>query len=304
MTDAAIAVEAATLRYGDLVAVDKLTFHAEAGSVLALLGPNGAGKTSTVDMLEGYRAPDDGSVCVLGLDPIGDAARLRPHVGLMLQTGGIYNGARAGEVVSLFASFYPEPADPVGLLERVGLAGRAHTTYRRLSGGEQRRLALAVALVGRPEIVFLDEPTAGMDPKARQVTYDLIRELRDEGVTVLLTTHLLDEAENLADQVVIIDRGRLVAEGTPAELMSGGGIRFGIDGPEAPTGIPDDRGIAWPEHLGTVDVLRPGHYLVHTEPTPRNLADIARWAADNGILLRYLTAGARSLEDVFLELVE
>lgn len=304
MTDAAIAVEAATLRYGDLVAVDKLTFHAEAGSVLALLGPNGAGKTSTVDMLEGYRSPDEGSVRVLGLDPIADAARLRPRVGLMLQSGGIYNGARAGEVVSLFASFYPEPADPGVLLERVGLSDRAHATYRRLSGGEQRRLAFAVALVGRPEIVFLDEPTAGMDPKARQVTYDLIRELRDEGVTVLLTTHLLDEAENLADQVVIIDRGRLVAEGTPTELMAGGGIRFGIDGPEAPTSIPGDRGTAWPANLGTVDVLRPGHYLVHAEPTPRNLADIASWAADNGILLRYLTAGARSLEDVFLELVE
>ncbi|MCC7075858.1 MAG: ABC transporter ATP-binding protein [Acidimicrobiia bacterium] len=297
-----MAVEAATLRYGDLTAVDSLTFHAEPASVLALLGPNGAGKTSTVGMLEGYTRPHSGAVRVLGLDPVADAHLLRPRVGLMLQTGGIYNGARASEVVDLFAAFYPDPCDPAGLLDRVGLGARARTPFRRLSGGEQRRLALAVALVGRPEVVFLDEPTAGMDPKARQLTYDLVRELRDDGVTVLLTTHLLDEAEVLADRVVIIDRGRLVAEGTPAELMAGGGIRFGID-PDRAAGSVEVEG-SWPAALGVLDRLRPGHYLVHGDPTPEHLARIARWAADNDILLRYLTAGARSLEDVFLELVE
>lgn len=292
----AIEVDAVTLSYGLHVAVDNLTFRAEPGMVVALLGPNGAGKSSTVEMLEGYRRPNGGRVRVLGCDPIRDAVMLRPRIGIMLQSGGIYNGAKTGEVVRLFAAFYSHPQNPDELLDLVGLTDRARTTCRHLSGGERRRLALAVALVGNPEIVFLDEPTAGMDPKARIVTYEIIRDLRERGATVLLTTHLLDEAEDLADWVVIVDRGRLVAEGTPAELMATRGIQFGTDAKIARD--------AWPECLGALEPLRPGHYLVYADATPERLAAITAWAAEQGILLRYLSAGARCLEDVFLELVQ
>lgn len=293
----AITVDSITKTYGQHEAVSDLSFTVDAGSVFALLGPNGAGKTTTVEILEGYRQPDTGTVSVLGTDPIANAAAIKPRMGLMLQSGGIYPGAHTREVLNLFAAIYPDSEDPDAMLELVGLTESAHTTFRRLSGGEQRRLALAVALIGRPEIVFLDEPTAGMDPKARQLTYSIIDDLRDRGVTVLLTTHLLDEAENLADDVAIIDRGRLVAHGTPAELMtSAHGIRFG-----APADL-DVSGV--PETVGTIEQTRRGHYLAHCEPTPERVAALTAWAAARGVLLTYVQSGSRSLEDVFLETVE
>ncbi len=195
------AIEIADLRvqYGEVTAVDGLSFSVDAGRVLALLGPNGAGKTTTVETLEGYRRPTSGTVRVLGLDPIGEHAALVPQIGVMLQRGGIYPGMPAGEAVRLFAAYYNDPEDPVELMVRVGLHGVARTPWRRLSGGEQQRLSLALAMVGRPRVAFLDEPTAGMDPAARQVLWGIVRELRDRGVCVLLTTHYLEEAERLAD---------------------------------------------------------------------------------------------------------
>ncbi|MGZ6793029.1 MAG: ABC transporter ATP-binding protein, partial [Mycobacteriales bacterium] len=212
-------------RYGDRTAVDGLSFTVAPGTVCALLGPNGAGKTTTVEVAEGFRRADGGAVRVLGLDPGRQA--LRARVGVMPQGGGGYPGLRAGELLRLFASFHREPLDPDDLLERLGLVDVAGTPYRRLSGGQQQRLSLAMAVVGRPELVFLDEPTAGLDPQARRATWDLVQALRADGVTVLLTTHLMDEAAQLADDVVVIDHGRLVAQGSVAELTRGGGqIRF------------------------------------------------------------------------------
>jgi len=297
VTGPAIEVHGFTKRYGSRAAVDDLSFDVAAGAVFALLGTNGAGKTTTVETLEGYRAPDAGTVRVLGLDPIAQGPELKQRMGLMLQSGGIYNGARAAEIVRLFCSFYDRAADPDELLTLVGLDDSRAVTYRRLSGGQQRRLALAVALAGTPDVVFLDEPTAGMDPKARQMTYQIVRDLRARGVTVLLTTHLLNEAEALADTVGILDKGRLVALGSPAELMaSHGGIRFG-----APPRL--DAGTA-PASLGRVVEVREGHYLADVEATPARVADLATWAAAQGILLGYVRSGSRSLEDLFLELVE
>lgn len=297
MTESAIEVRGLTKRYGARAAVDDLSFEVAHGSVFALLGTNGAGKTTTVETLEGYRAPDEGTVRVLGLDPIADGAALKQRMGLMLQSGGIYNGARADEIVNLFCAFYERAGDPDELIALVGLEEGRRTTYRRLSGGQQRRLALAVALAGTPDIVFLDEPTAGMDPKARQVTYQIVRDLRSRGVTVVLTTHLLDEAESLADSVGILDQGRLVALGTPAELMAGhGGIRFG-----APAGLGVERA---PAELGNVVEVRAGHYLADVEATPQRVAQLAAWAEREGVLLAYVRSGSRSLEDLFLELVE
>ena len=230
----AIDVSALVVRYpGGVTAVDGLSFTAERGQVLALLGPNGAGKTTTVETLEGYRSPTSGAVRVLGLDPVDDHARLTPRIGVMLQKGGVYPGIRPVEALRLFASFYESPEE--GLLDRLGLAGVARTPWRRLSGGEQQRLSLALALVGRPEVAFLDEPTAGVDVSGRQVIREVIGELRERGTCVLLATHELDEAERVADRVVIVDHGRLLAEGTPAELMAATGratIDFG-----APPGL-------------------------------------------------------------------
>ena len=287
--------------YGARRAVDGLSLRVAPGSVLALLGPNGAGKTTTIEICEGFRRPGAGSVRVLGLDPITDAAALRPRVGVMLQGGvGGYTGAKAIELLRLFASYAARPHDPVALLESVGLADVAQTSVKRLSGGQQQRLSLALALVGRPELVFLDEPTAGMDPQARRGTWELIRRLRGDGVSIVLSTHFLDEAEQLADTVVVVDAGRVVAAGTPAELTRSGAegqIRFratpGLRLASLVEALPEGCQAAEPE---------PGRYLVSGEVSPQLLATLTAWCAGQGVLADDLTVERRSLEDVFLEL--
>ncbi|HEY3715388.1 MAG TPA: ABC transporter ATP-binding protein [Jatrophihabitantaceae bacterium] len=301
--DAGPAVEVAGLvkAYGMRRAVDGLSLTVPRGEVLALLGPNGAGKTTTIETCEGFRRPDAGRVRVLGLDPVRDATALRPLVGVMLQDGvGGYTGARAGEMLALFASYALHPLDPTALLDRVGLTDVARTPVKRLSGGQKQRLSLALALVGRPALVFLDEPTAGMDPQARRGTWDLIRKLRADGLTIVLTTHFLDEAEELADQVAVIDAGRLVALGSPAELTRSGAegqIRF-----RAPEGL---------RLASLVDALpvgthaleaSPGRYVVTGDVNPQLLAALTAWCAGQGVLAEELTVERRSLEDVFLEL--
>ena len=295
---AAIAVEQLVVRYGFRTAVDGVSFSAEAGTVLAVLGPNGAGKTTTVEALEGYRRPDSGSVRVLGLDPIRDRSAVVARIGVMLQHGGVYPAMPAGAVLRLFAGYYADPVPPADLLDRLDLAGVASTPWRRLSGGEQQRLSLALAIVGRPEVAFLDEPSAGMDPSARRVLWEVIRGLRDEGVAVLLTTHHLEEAERLADAVVILDGGRVVAEGSPATLMrSGAGdeIRFG-----APPGV-DAAGLGTALG-GTVTEDRPGEYVVALPATPANVARLTAWLAEQDVEVADIRAGRQTLEDVFLRL--
>ncbi len=295
---ASIEVEGLSVRYGEVVAVDGIDLVAEAGSVLALLGPNGAGKTSTVEALEGYRPRSAGMVRVLGLDPARDHAALTRRVGVMLQRGGVYPGMGPAEALGLFASYYRHPLDPATLLGRLGLARVARTPWRRLSGGEQQRLSLGLALVGRPEVVFLDEPTAGVDPEGRQVIRSVVAGLRDEGVCVVLTTHQLEEVERLADRVVIVDRGRVVADATPAELVTataGHSIRFG-----APPGI-DTAGLGAALGAGAVEA-EPGEYEVATAPTPAAIAALTAWLAERDLPLADLRAGRERLEDVFLRL--
>ena len=216
----AVVLEDLRISYGATVALDGLSFVVPAGGITALLGPNGAGKTSTVEICEGYRRPDSGRVRVWGLDPRRDGAALRSRGGVMLQDGGIYASARALPMLRHLASFYADPLDVDDLAARLGLDS-VRATYRRMSGGEKQRLALACAVVGRPDLVFLDEPSAGMDPQTRLAAWDLVEQLRRDGVTVVLTTHLMDEAERLADRVVIVDHGRVVAEGSPAGLTAG-----------------------------------------------------------------------------------
>jgi len=293
----AIDVSGLVVRYGDITAVADLSFSAEPGQVLALLGPNGAGKTTTVETLEGYRAPTAGAVRVLGLDPRRDRATLMPRIGVMLQTGGVYPGIRPVEVLRLFAEFFDRPEDPDELLERVGLRAVARTPWRRLSGGEQQRLSLALALIGRPEVAFLDEPTAGIDVAGRRVVREVIRDLRASGVCVVLTTHELEDAERLADDVVIIDHGRLVVRGTPADLMTAGRdeIHFG-----APPGL--DVGSLGARLAAPVTEVAAGEYLVDAPPAPATVATLTAWLAENDLPLADLRAGRQKLEDVFLRL--
>ena len=292
----AVSVEHLVVRHGDLVAVDDVSFRVEAGEVLALLGPNGAGKTSTVEVLEGYGRPDGGRVRVLDHDPIADRERIVGRIGVMLQDGGVYPGIRPPEVLHLLAAMYDDPADPDALLERVGLADRAGSTWRQLSGGEQQRLSLAMALVGRPQVAFLDEPTAGVDVRGRQVIRQIIRELADDGCAVVLCTHELDEAEKVADRVVIVDRGKVVATGTLDELRSrtSGEVRF--------SAIPELDVDALGHHLdATVTETSPGEYLIADGGQDAHLAArLTGWLANHDVALGDLRAGRQRLEDVFL----
>jgi ABC-2 type transport system ATP-binding protein len=294
---AAIEVVGLVKRYGATTAVDGLDLEVRRGETLALLGPNGAGKTTTIECCEGYRRPDAGSVRVLGLDPRRDAAALRPRVGLMLQEGGVYPLARPAEVLRLFAAYHRAPLDPDDLLERVGLEDARRTRFRDLSGGQKQRLSLALAVVGRPEVVFLDEPTAGLDPAARRATWEHVRELRAEHVTVVLTTHLLDEAEELADRVAIVDHGRLVALGTPDELTHGDHEELVFT---APPGL--DRAAIAAAVAAPVTEPRPGRYRIAGPTTPGRIARLATWLETQDVVLGELRAGKRSLEDVFLRL--
>jgi ABC-2 type transport system ATP-binding protein len=295
----AIVVAGLAKTYGAQVAVRDLSFTVPAGAIFALLGPNGAGKTTTVEILEGYRVPDAGTVRVLGLDPRRDAGALKRRMGVMLQQDGLYPGLRAREALALYASFFDQPEDPDALLERVGLRDAARTRCRQLSGGQKRRLALAVALVGRPTLLFLDEPTTGMDPQARHATWDIIRAARAGGATVLLTTHFMDEAERLADQVAIIDDGRLVALDSPAALTRGSSanaVRF-----TATPGL-DVAALAALPSAAHAREDHPGVYVLETETAPTLLAELMAWLRDNGAELRELRVGHGSLEDVFLHL--
>jgi ABC-2 type transport system ATP-binding protein len=294
----AIEVEDLTVRYGGAVAVDGVTFSLRHGEVLALLGPNGAGKTSTVEVCEGYRKAGGGRVRVLGLDPFAEHDRLTPRIGIMLQSGGVYPRVSAADMLALFASFVAHPLPVDVLVDRLELGRFLHTPYIRLSGGERQRLAMALALVGRPEVVFLDEPTAGMDLRARHRTWELVRELRADGVAVLLTTHLLDEAERLADDVVIIDRGRVLAAGSPEALTGMGGVgRLTV---AATPGLAMD---TLPGGLTAAEEPA-GNYQIDGALDAAALSSVLAWFTARGATVTGLRTESRTLEDVFLELTK
>ncbi len=299
----AVVVENLTMTYGDKVAVDALDLSVARHSITAVLGPNGAGKTTTLETCEGYRRPQHGTVRVLGMDPHTDRRALLPRVGVMLQSGGAWSGVRAVEMLRHVASLHAHPLDVGMLVDRLGLDECGRTPYRRLSGGQQQRLALAMAVVGRPELVFVDEPTAGMDPQARRGTWELLEELRGDGVTIVLTTHYMDEAERLADQVHVIDHGRLIASGSPFELTRGSGtstIRLVVTEP-FPPGAP----ASLQQSLGPLTEVRPinAQSLLITGPADATtLATVSQWCVTHGVLPESMSLGQRTLEDVFLQL--
>jgi ABC-2 type transport system ATP-binding protein len=276
--DPAIEVHELRKSYGETEAVRGLSFRVERGEVLGLLGPNGAGKTTTVEILEGYRDRTGGTVSVLGHDPAHAPLELRRRVGIVLQSGGFYPRVTVEEAVAHFAGYYPAPREAAETIALVGLEGSAAVRVNRLSGGQRRRLDLALALVGDPELVFLDEPTTGFDPAARRTAWDVIRRLRELGKTVLLTTHYLDEAQELSDRVAILKDGLIVAEGPPGDL-AGGGARYRI----------------------TYDLN--GHHAEHETDDPTGLLHrLTAAALERGERLENLHVGRPSLEEVYLDL--
>jgi ABC-2 type transport system ATP-binding protein len=300
--DLAVEVSGLVMRYGARTAVDDLDLTVARHTVTAVLGPNGAGKTTTLETCEGYRRPQQGRVRVLGLDPVADRHALLPRIGVMLQAGGAWSGVRAMEMLRHVAALHAHPLDVEVLGERLGLGQCGRTPYRRLSGGQQQRLALAMAVVGRPEIVFVDEPTAGMDPQARRTTWALLRELREDGVTIVLTTHYMDEAEQLADLIHIIDRGRMIASGSPLELTRGSTstLRLVVTEP-----FPPDAPASLQAALGHDVEVRPideRSLLVTGRADPTTLSTVSAWCERHGVLPESLNLGQRNLEDVFLEL--
>ena len=295
----AVSCHGLVVRYGARTAVDGITLAASPAEILCVLGPNGAGKTSTIECLEGYRRPSGGAVRVLGLDPVADHRALVPRIGVMLQRGGVYPMLGPRRALDLFAAYYDHPEDPEALLELVRLREVAGTPWRHLSGGEQARLSLALALIGRPEVVFLDEPTAGVDPEGRLAVRDVVAGLREAGRCVVLTTHELTEAERLADRVAILHRGRVVAEGTPRALAAAGGggasVSFGAG--------PGLEVAALGTALGaTVVEEAPGRYRVAAAATPALTAALTAWLAQRDLALTDLRAG-RTLEETYLAIV-
>jgi ABC-2 type transport system ATP-binding protein len=299
----AVVVRDLTVRYGPpgaAAAVDGLTLEARAGEVLVVLGPNGAGKTSTIESLEGYRRPVGGSISVLGLDPIADHHQLTGRMGVMLQKGGVYPMLGPRRVLELFSSYYPNPLGTEALLDLVALRPVAATPWRHLSGGEQQRLSLALALIGRPQVAFLDEPTAGVDPEGRLAIRAVVADLRTQGVCVLLTTHELAEAEKMADRILILSQGRVVLDGVPAELTAATGttgLAFG-----APAGL-DTAALAAALGSGAqVTEDSAGRYRVTGVSGPAATASLATWLAERNAALTDLATG-RTLEEVYFEAV-
>jgi len=302
-TVAAVIVDDLTIRYGSPAgpaAVDSLRLAAQSGEVLVVLGPNGAGKTSTIEALEGYRRPSGGRISVLGLDPVADHHALTGRMGIMLQRGGVYPMLGPRRALELFAGYYPAPRPPDELLDLVGLRAVASTPWRHLSGGEQQRLSLALALIGRPQVAFLDEPTAGVDPEGRLTIRAVVDDLRRQGVCVVLTTHELDEAEKMADRIVILSAGRIVLEGTPQDLTAATSttrLTFG-----APAGL-DTASLAAALGGGArVEERAPGRYDVEGASGPEATAALATWLAARQATLTDLVTG-RTLEDVYFEAV-
>lgn len=295
---AAVVVEGLRKVYGSVAAVDGLDLVIEPHEVVALLGPNGAGKTTTVEILEGYRKPDAGSVSVLGMDPLTGGRAYRERIGVVLQEAGFEEQFTPRELIRLHAGYYPQPRAVEEVIGLVGLEEKADSKVKTLSGGQRRRLDLALGIVGDPEMLFLDEPTTGFDPSARRRAWELVDRLRDLGTTILLTTHYLDEAQHLADRVVVIDHGKVIASGTPEALAAESGaatvVSFRLPAGVAESDLPtvgDDVGVA-----GAIVEVR-------TRAATADVNALTAWAIGRGIELEGLTLARPSLEDVYLDLI-
>jgi len=300
MAEARVIARKLIKRYGSLTAVDGVDVTVHAGEIFGLLGPNGAGKTTAIEIMEGLRKPDAGTCTICGFDSMAQAAEVRGRIGLTLQAVSLPDTARVGEIVQLYASLYTNPARPGDLLRQFNLVEKARSSCKSLSGGQRQRLSLALALVGRPEVVFLDEPTTGLDPQARHSLWDVILSLRAEGRAIIMSTHYMEEAEKLCDRVAIMDHGRILAEGTPRELIR-------EYGPEAAIEL-DVNGnpvnLAELSRLdGVTGVQTEEHQVVlQTANTPSTLMALAEYAQHHSLPLGDLKTRSATMEDVFIAL--
>ncbi|MGC8464412.1 MAG: ABC transporter ATP-binding protein [Acidimicrobiales bacterium] len=295
---AAIEVDRLTMSYGKVKAVDELSFSVAAGSILVMLGPNGAGKSSTIEALEGYRRPQSGKLTVVGLDPVRQQRELGHVIGVMLQQGGVNPRMTPDAALKLYSGYYQTPRDPEEILEAVELQHVRSTSFRRLSGGERQRLSLGLAIIGRPQVAFLDEPTAGVDPAGRQVIGTLISNLANDGTTVVLTTHELFEAERLADQIIILSKGQKLYDGTLTDLKAAHGkaqITFSTKEPLDLEELHRSTG------LNGTETGRQS-YAIMEEPNAQRFASLTSYLAANAIEYFDLSDSARSLEEIYLEL--
>jgi ABC-2 type transport system ATP-binding protein len=299
MNDSILQVENLVKRYGDVEAVRGVSFSVEEGEVFGLLGPNGAGKTSTVEIMEGLRTPDSGRVSVCGLDPQKNPQELKHQIGAALQATSLPDKLRVIEALRLFASFYRRHRNPEELLKRFGLEEKRNTFYNQLSGGQKQRLALAMALVNDPKVLFFDEPTAGLDPQVRREIYDIIEELRREKKTIVMTTHYIEEAERLCDRVAIVDHGRVIALGSPRELKERSGDKTRLEvrlaRPEPAEILKNLEGVSDCRILGE-------SYILQCQRPPQAIVSLVKYLESTGNELVSLEIATPSLEDVFIEL--
>jgi ABC-2 type transport system ATP-binding protein len=299
MNNSILQVENLVKRYGDVEAVRGVSFNVEEGEVFGLLGPNGAGKTSTVEIMEGLRTPDSGRVSVCGLDPQKNPQELKHQIGAALQATSLPDKLRVIEALRLFASFYRRHRNPEELLKRFGLEEKRNTFYNQLSGGQKQRLALAMALVNDPKVLFFDEPTAGLDPQVRREIYDIIEELRREKKTIVMTTHYIEEAERLCDRVAIVDHGKVIALGSPRELKERSGDKTRLEvrlaRPEPAEILKNLEGVSDCRILGE-------SYILQCQRPPQAIVSLVKYLESTGNELVSLEIATPSLEDVFIEL--
>jgi len=295
-----IQVEGLRKHYGDVEAVAGISFEVQQGEIFGFLGPNGAGKTSTIEMIEGYRKVDEGQVLVMGMDPVGRSREIKERIGIMLQETALYENLRVIELLQLFASYYQRPVDIVGLLEMISLEEKRRAFIRELSGGQRQRVVFVLSLINDPELLFLDEPTAGLDPQSRRAIWNWVSRAKEEGKTIFLTTHYIEEAEWLCDRVAIMDHGKIIALDTPKRLMADADaeqkITFVIEGSLDTARLEGMPGVS--------KVLDEGHgeFTLYAPEVQPVLKSLILQAETNGFTLRGLTVEGATLEDVFIQL--
>ena len=297
----AIRVEGLTKRFGSFTAVDDVSFHVKSGEIFGILGPNGAGKTTTLEIIEGLQQSDGGRVSVLGWELPGDASQIKSRIGVQLQSSAYYDYLNLREILLLLGSFYPQQLSADSLLEQVGLLGQASQRVKQLSGGQQQRFTVAASLINDPQLVILDEPTTGLDPQSRRNLWEMIREIHQRGVTVVLTTHYMEEAEALCQRLAIMDRGRLVAVDTPQNLISGLENSYNVK-LVVPEPLTEDQLLSLNGNLSSIQSLQDNSYLLRLHKGPESLDTVLQAIVSSNMRLEHLEIGPVTLEDVFLEL--